>query len=133
MEVARYTGGAENPNQLAVYATSLSLLLIIYQRKLAIIGLPAIVWIVILTKSDNFLLTVYLTIIFYLVFVFLFHSKHKFSLRVIFFLIILPIFKVVFYNKYLWPIEIFLLSLWYKINNYGTRHVRFKKSKNNIG
>ena len=108
MEVARYTGGAENPNQLAVYATSLSLLLIIYQRKLAIIGLPAIVWIVIQTKSDNFLLTVYLTIIFYLVFVFLFHSKHKFSLRVIFFLIIATLVSSVLINVY----SDELLELW---------------------
>ena len=108
MEVARYTGGAENPNQLAVYATSLSLLLIIYQRKLAIIGLPAIVWIVILTKSDNFLLTVYLTIIFYLVFVLFFHSKHKFSLRVIFFLIISTLVSSVLINVY----SDELLELW---------------------
>ena len=108
MEVARYTGGAENPNQLAVYATSLSLLLIIYQRKLAIIGLPAIVWIVIQTKSDNFLLTVYLTIIFYLVFVFFFHSKHKFSLRVIFFLIISTLVSSVLINVY----SDELLELW---------------------
>ena len=108
MEVARYTGGAENPNQLAVYATSLSLLLIIYQRKLAIIGLPAIVWIVILTKSDNFLLTVYLTIIFYLVFVFFFHSIHKFSLRVIFFLIIVTLVSSVLINVY----SDELLELW---------------------
>ena len=108
MEVARYTGGAENPNQLAVYATSLSLLLIIYQRKLAIIGLPAIVWIVILTKSDNFLLTVYLTIIFYLVFVFFFHSTHKFSLRVIFFLIISTLVSSVLINVY----SDELLELW---------------------
>tara|TARA_B110000305_G_scaffold230371_1_gene282454 strand:- start:146 stop:991 length:846 start_codon:yes stop_codon:yes gene_type:complete len=107
-EVARYTGGAENPNQLAVYATSLSLLLIIYQRKLAIIGLPAIVWIVIQTKSDNFLLTVYLTIIFYLVFVFFFHSKHKFSLRVIFFLIISTLVSSVLINVY----SDELLELW---------------------
>jgi hypothetical protein len=107
-EVNRYTGGAENPNQLAVYASSLSLLLLIYQRKLAIIGLPAIVWIVIQTKSDNFLLTVYLTIIFYLVFVFFFHSNHKFSLRVIFFLIISTLVSSVLINVY----SDELLELW---------------------
>jgi len=88
IESYRYTGGAENPNQLAIYASSLSLLLIIYQKKLAIIALPVIVWIVLQTKSDNYLLTIYLTIIFYFVFIFFFHSTHKFSLRVIFFLII---------------------------------------------
>jgi len=64
IESYRYTGGAENPNQLAIYASSLSLLLIIYQKKLAIIALPVIVWIVLQTKSDNYLLTIYLTIIF---------------------------------------------------------------------
>jgi len=88
IESYRYTGGAENPNQLAIYASSLSLLLIIYQKKLAIIALPVILWIVLQTKSDNYLLTIYLTIIFYFVFIFFFHSTHKFSLRVIFFLII---------------------------------------------
>ena len=99
-EVNRYTGGAENPNQLAVYASSLSLLLLIYQRKLAIIGIPMIVWIVIQTKSDNYLLTIFLTIVFYLLFVFFFHSKSKFSLRVIFFLIISTIVFSVLINVY---------------------------------
>ena len=72
LDVPRYTGGAENPNQLAFYGVSLSLLLIIYQKKLSIIAIPIILWILIQTKSDNFLLTVYLTIIFYLIFIFFF-------------------------------------------------------------
>ena len=108
IESYRYTGGAENPNQLAIYASSLSLLLIIYQKKLAIIALPVIVWIVLQTKSDNYLLTIYLTIIFYLVFVFFFHSTHKFSLRVIFFLIISTLVSSVLINVY----SDELLELW---------------------
>ena len=100
IDVTRYTGGAENPNQLAVYASSLSLLLLIYQRKLAIIGIPMI-------NNKNefkhvaiFKSILFLTIIFYLLFVFFFHSKHKFSLRVIFFLIISTIVFSVLINVY---------------------------------
>ena len=99
-ESYRYTGGAENPNQLAVYASSLSLLLIMYQKKLAIIALPVIMWIVIQTKSDNYLLTVYLTIFFYFVFIFFFHSKLKFSLKLIIFLIISTLTSLVVINVY---------------------------------
>jgi O-antigen ligase len=108
LDVPRYTGGAENPNQLAFYGVSLSLLLIIYQKKLSIIAIPIILWILIQTKSDNFLLTVYLTIIFYLIFIFFFHSKFKFALKVIFFLIITVLASTFIINLYSEE----LLELW---------------------
>jgi len=53
-EGARYTGGANNPNQLSFYASTLSLLLIMYQRKLFIIIFPMIVFIMLKTRSDAY-------------------------------------------------------------------------------
>ena len=99
-EIYRYEGGADNPNQLMFYASSLTLLLLIYHKKLSIIGIPIIIWIVLQTKSDAYFLTLYMTILFYFLFILFFHSKHKFSIKVIFFLICFIILSFIVINIY---------------------------------
>ena len=99
-ESYRYEGGADNPNQLMFYASSLTLLLLIYHKKLSIIGIPIVIWIVLQTKSDAYFFTLYMTILFYFLFILFFHSKHKFSIKVIFFLICFIILSFIVINIY---------------------------------
>ena len=58
----RYTGGAKNPNQLLFYASTLSLLLVIYQKKASFILIPIIFFIVLKSKSDAYMLMLVVTL-----------------------------------------------------------------------
>ena len=109
VESSRYEGGADNPNQLMFYASSLTLLLLIYHKKLSIIGIPIIIWITLQTKSDAYFFTLYMTILFYFLFILFFHSKHKFSIKVIFFLICFTILSFIVINIYADE----LLEIWF--------------------
>ena len=117
MEIYRYTGAAENPNQLMFYASSLTLLLLIYNKKLSIIGIPVVIWIVSKTQSDAYFFTLYLTILFYFLFIFFFHSKHKFSIKVIFFLICFTVLSFIIINTYSEE----LLEIWFAADEGGGR------------
>ena len=67
----RYTGAADNPNQLMFYASSASLLLVIYHPKLSLLFVPIIAWITIKSGSDAYFLTLFVTIVIYgLIFIF---------------------------------------------------------------
>lgn len=99
-ESYRYEGGADNPNQLMFYSSSLTLLLLIYHKKLSIIGIPIVIWITLQSKSDAYFFTLYMTVLFYFLFIFFFHSTHKFSIRVIFFLICFTILSFIIINTY---------------------------------
>ena len=116
-EIYRYEGGADNPNQLMFYASSLTLLLLIYHKKLSIIGIPIVIWIVLQTKSDAYFFTLYMTILFYFLFILFFHSKHKFSIRVIFFLICFIILSFIVINIYADQ----LLEIWFQADEGGRR------------
>ena len=116
-EVYRYAGAAENPNQLMFYASSLTLLLLIYNKKLSIIGIPVVIWIVSKTQSDAYFFTLYMTILFYFLFIFFFHSKHKFSIKVIFFLICFTVLSFIIINTYSEE----LLEIWFAADEGGGR------------
>ena len=58
-----------------------------------------------------------MTIIFYFIFIFFFHSKHKFSIRVIFFLISLTILSFIVINTY----SDELLEIWFQADEGGGR------------
>jgi hypothetical protein len=92
LDAVRYEGGADNPNQLLFYASSLSLLLLMYKKRLAIIGLPVITFIMLKTGSDAYLLTIFVTIFSYFVFLFFFSTKIKSSLKFLFFFVTFFIF-----------------------------------------
>ena len=117
MESNRYEGGADNPNQLMFYASSLTLLLLIYHKKLSIIGIPIVIWIVLQTKSDAYFFSLYMTILFYFLFIFFFHSKHKFSIKVIFFLICFTVLSFIIINTYSEE----LLEIWFAADEGGGR------------
>jgi hypothetical protein len=116
-EVYRYAGAAKNPNQLMFYASSLTLLLLIYNKKLSIIGIPVVIWIVSKTQSDAYFFTLYMTILFYFLFIFFFHSKHKFSIKVIFFLICFTVLSFIIINTYSEE----LLEIWFAADEGGGR------------
>jgi len=116
-EIYRYEGGADNPNQLMFYASSLTLLLLIYHKKLSIIGIPIVIWIVLQTKSDAYFFSLYMTILFYFLFILFFHSKHKFSIKVIFFLICFIILSFIVINIYADQ----LLEIWFQADEGGRR------------
>ena len=116
-ESNRYEGGADNPNQLMFYASSLTLLLLIYHKKLSIIGIPIVIWIVLQTKSDAYFFSLYMTILFYFLFIFFFHSKHKFSIKVIFFLICFTVLSFIIINTYSEE----LLEIWFAADEGGGR------------
>lgn len=59
---ARFSGGADNPNQLLFYGSSLSLLLVIYTKKLQLIFLPLLILIMIKTGSDAYILSLVVSV-----------------------------------------------------------------------
>ena len=62
-------------NQLMFYASSLTLLLLIYHKKLSIIGIPIVIWITLQSKSDAYFFTLYMTVLFYFLFIFFQFTK----------------------------------------------------------
>jgi len=100
LATSRYEGGADNPNQLLFYASSLSLLLLLFKKKLAIIGLPIITFIMLKTGSDAYLLTVFATVLCYFVFLFFFSTRIKFSSQFLIFFIAFFIFAFYLINTY---------------------------------
>lgn len=59
---ARFSGGADNPNQLLFYGSSLSLLLVIYTKKLQFLFLPLLILIMIKTGSDAYMLSLFVSV-----------------------------------------------------------------------
>jgi len=79
----RYIGGAKNPNQLLFYASSLSLMLVVYSKKIGIIFFPVIFYIMLKTKSDAYFLTVFMTIFSYLFYKILYVKRFSFQLNLV--------------------------------------------------
>lgn len=105
----RYVGGANNPNQLLFYASTLSLLLVIYHKKKSLLVFPAIIFIMLKTKSDayNLSLAVVVGVFFYLK-IFSFLNKKSISKKIITNIIILIpalVLTIHFYSEE-------LLDLW---------------------
>lgn len=84
LESARYTGTAKNPNQLMFYATSLSMLLVIYRPKLSFVLVPIVLWITMKSGSDAYLLTLFVTLAVYLMIVLLFSWRFSFGVGLLF-------------------------------------------------
>lgn len=79
LESSRYSGAANNPNQLMFYASSASLLLVIYHTKLAIMLVPIITWITLKSGSDAYLLTLFVTVVIYIFIYLLFGKRFSFG------------------------------------------------------
>jgi hypothetical protein len=79
----RFSGAAKNPNQLLFYGSSLSLLLIIYQKRLTFLLLPIITFIMVKSGSDAYLLTVFVTIVIYIYLKFFYSKKLNFKTNIL--------------------------------------------------
>jgi len=79
----RYTGGAKNPNQLIFYAATLSLLLVVYFKKISFIAIPVIAYIVLKAKSDSYNLMLFVVVVSYVFFGIFFGNKINFKIKII--------------------------------------------------
>jgi len=79
---ARFTGGADNPNQLTFYAATLSLLLVVYGRRLALFLIPAVVFFLLKARSDAYQLSLFVIVVMYFYFRLIFSGKLSFWIKV---------------------------------------------------
>jgi hypothetical protein len=78
----RFIGFASDPNQLMFYVSSLSLMLVLYDKKLLVLILPFVIWIGVITKSDSYFFQLIVIAMLYFVYRFLFSSKVVFYQKV---------------------------------------------------
>ena len=98
-ESARYSGAANNPNQLMFYASCLSLLLVIYRPKLSFLLLPVVVFITSKSGSDAYFLSIFVTAVFYLFGLIIFSWRISFGVGFLLsFVLIVLIFSYVLIN-----------------------------------
>ncbi len=118
----RYTGAAKNPNQLVFYATSLTLLLIIYNRLAALVYIPFILYFMLRVGSDAYILSLVVTVVLSVFLYVLFKNKFNSSIR-IFLLLLLSflalIFALSFYSQE-------LLVLWLDADEGNARTTLMK-------
>lgn len=81
-EAGRYTGGAKNPNQLTFYAATLSLLLVVFNTRLAILMLPVVVFFILLAKSDAYGLGLVIIVASYAFFRLIYSWSLSFGLKI---------------------------------------------------
>lgn len=95
IDIERYSGAANNPNQLMFYASCLSLLLIIYQPKYSFVLLPIVIYITTKSGSDAYVLSLVSTLFVY-IFLKLFFIR-RFSFNLSFFISFLFLSAFLFY------------------------------------
>jgi O-antigen ligase len=106
---SRYSGLANNPNQLVIYIISLMLLLIIFRRKYFYLSFPFLIYVGIETRSDSFIVSI--VIFFLLIFFSIFNfKKTSIFIRLIMILPILITTVFLFANLYLEELITYLYS-----------------------
>ena len=108
VESVRYQGAANNPNQLVFYASSLTLLLIIYNRVAAIVAIPFIIYIMIQVKSDAYSLSLVVTLILSIILTIIFKLRLSKSFLYLFFSILLFVVIPVLS----WSFKASLIEIW---------------------
>lgn len=88
LSTVRYSGAAKNPNQLVFYATSLTLLLVIYNKFAALICSPFILYFMLRVGSDAYILSLYVSAILFFIFYFLFLINLNKKLKITFLLFV---------------------------------------------
>jgi len=104
----RYTGGAKNPNQIIYYSQSLTLLLVVFFNRLALLFVPFIIYLSFKTKSDAYILSIYLSAIFY-IFLRFFYLK-RYSLGANFLIYIFPALVIIFILIFIYKDQI--ITIW---------------------
>ena len=126
--IGRYQGGANNPNQLLFYSSSLSLLLVMYKKKLALIGLPVITLIMFKTGSDAYFLTFTISVFFIFLYFFIYSNNFSIGLRSIIFsfvFLILIFFALFFYQEE-------IINIWFDSDQGNGRTFLMSKSVSGV-
>lgn len=114
---ARYSGAASNPNQLLFYASSLTLLLVIYDRIASIVYIPFIIFFMLKVGSDAYILSLIISVLLIVILFLMFKLKSNYSTKIFLFfsfLVLLSFIILFFYSDTLG-------SLWINADEGNTR------------
>jgi hypothetical protein len=105
MELLRYSGFSDNPNQLIIYIVILMLMLVIFRRNLFFLSLPFLVYLGIETQSDSFSV-ILVGIIFSFIFLSIFNfiklrSSFRLSIIFIFFITLIYLASYFYYQEFI--------------------------------
>lgn len=120
----RFEGFASNPNQLTFYAMSLSLMMSIYLGKRAVFFFVPLVFIMLMTGSDTFLLSCFIVLFTYIAFSFLRFKKYSFISNLVFLLV--PFFMLLYYILINYSET--LIKIWSDADEGGTRLSLFENA-----
>ncbi|WP_029773224.1 O-antigen ligase family protein [Pseudoalteromonas sp. TB51] len=114
----RYSGGADNPNQLLFYGTSLSLLISIYlESKWQAFIFPILIFIMLKTGSDAYNLSIFVSVVIYIASHLIFYKRYSISVGIILGSVFLIVFSVL---CFVYLKEAIIIS-WYSADEGGTR------------
>ena len=124
IEIAeRYTGGAQNPNQLLFYASTLQLMLIVYMKKWLYLLLPPLVFIMWQTKSDAYNLSIFIIIIMYVYFRIITFKNTKYIYNIFILLITTSILIYFLLDKY----SNLLVEIW-EVSDEGDARINLARN-----
>ncbi|SMC26493.1 hypothetical protein SAMN02746041_02650 [Desulfacinum hydrothermale DSM 13146] len=113
----RYKGFANNPNQLVFYLLSVSLLLALYYRKLFFAGFPVLFYIGLISGSDDYKLSVAISIVIYFYLVVFYWKKASLGVNVLLFSFMACVFGLGFGPQFA---EV-LMRIWHQADEGGAR------------
>jgi hypothetical protein len=126
---SRYTGGANNPNQLIFYSSSLILLLVLYKSSFSIFAIPIIIFLSSKSNSDTFSLFLAVILISYIFMILFFTNKFNYSIKIYsaFFFVTLLVSVILI------EFEDEIVALWYLADGGGnSESTRFNLLTNGI-
>ncbi len=94
----RYTGGAKNPNQVVYYAQSLTLLVVVFLNRVALLFVPLIILLTLKTKSDAYMLSIVMSGIFYIFLRFFYLTRYSVISNIVIYII--PLLSIVLFILY---------------------------------
>ncbi|MEX0421851.1 O-antigen ligase family protein [Spiribacter pallidus] len=113
----RYTGFANNPNQLIFYIASISLLLAMYDKRFLVLGLPLLVYIGVLSGSDAYVASVTIGAISLVYVVFFYYQKTP----LIFNIGVLSLLTAIVVISYGELVHEYLVQIWDEADEGGSR------------
>lgn len=120
----RYTGGANNPNQLLFYGGSLSLLIVVYFNLLQLLFLPILLYIMLKTGSDAYSLSLFSSLVVFVLGRIITFGNVRFKLAISFYapLIFITLLIFIFNNLEL------IADIWSSGDEGGARLTLFYNS-----
>ncbi len=103
----RYTGGAKNPNQVVYYAQSLTLLVVVFLNRVALLFVPLIILLTLKTKSDAYMLSIVMSGIFYIFLRFFYLTRYSVISNIVIYII--PLLSIVLFILYNYQEEVVVI------------------------